>query len=94
MQNMHPKLSLIEHFKDLPGPRVDRTKEPAWMGLLVIAIRALLCGGESFNNLEDFGCAEITLKFELKNQRRVLSFEMIDDVDPRTVVEFNFVRRL
>src|SRR5882672_4686944 len=57
MQN-HPKLSLIEHFTDLPDPRVDRTKYDDLIDLLVIAIGTLLCAGESFNDMEDFGRAK------------------------------------
>jgi predicted transposase YbfD/YdcC len=57
MQN-HPKLSLIEHFQDLPDPRVDRTKDHDLIDILVIAICTLLCAGESFNDMEDFGQAK------------------------------------
>ncbi len=57
MQN-HPKLSLIEHFKDLPDPRVNRTKHHDLIDLLVIAVCTLLCAGESFNDMEDFGHAK------------------------------------
>jgi len=57
MQN-HPKLSLIEHFKDLPDPRVDRTKDHDLIDILVIAVCTLLCAGESFNDMEDFGHAK------------------------------------
>ena len=58
MQNPHPKLSLIEHFKDLPDPRVQRTKDHDLIDILVIAICTLLCAGESFNDMEDFGKAK------------------------------------
>jgi predicted transposase YbfD/YdcC len=51
------KLSLIEHFKDLPDPRVNRTKAHQLIDILVIAICSLLCGGESFNDMETFGQA-------------------------------------
>jgi predicted transposase YbfD/YdcC len=54
----HPKLSLIEHFKDLPDPRVNRTKDHALLDVLTIAICTLLCAGESFNDMEDFGTAK------------------------------------
>lgn len=54
----HPSLSLVEHFKDLPDPRLDRTKAHELIDLLVIAICTLLCGGESFNDMEDFGHAK------------------------------------
>jgi predicted transposase YbfD/YdcC len=51
----HPALSLVEHFKDLPDPRVNRTKDHALIDILVIAICTLLCGGEGFNDMEAFG---------------------------------------
>jgi predicted transposase YbfD/YdcC len=54
----HPKLSLIEHFKNLPDPRVDRTKDHELIDVLTIAICTLLCAGESFNDMEDFGQAK------------------------------------
>jgi predicted transposase YbfD/YdcC len=57
MQN-HPKLSLTEHFKDLPDPRVNRTKDHDLIDILVIAVCTLLCAGESFNDMEDFGHAK------------------------------------
>jgi predicted transposase YbfD/YdcC len=50
--------SLISHFQDLPDPRVNRTKDHDLMDVLVIAICTLLCGGESFNDMEDFGHAK------------------------------------
>ncbi len=54
----HPKLSLIEHFKDLADPRIDRTKDHDLIDVLIIAVCCLLCAGESFNDMEDFGKAK------------------------------------
>lgn len=54
----HPPLSLIEHFKDLPDPRVQRTKDHELIDVLTIAICTLLCAGESFYDMEDFGQAK------------------------------------
>ena len=54
----HPKLSLIAHFQDLPDPRVNRTKDHELIDVLTIAICTLLCAGESFNDMEDFGKAK------------------------------------
>jgi len=54
----HPQLSLLEHFQDLPDPRLDRTKDHDLIDILVIAICTLLCAGESFNDMEDFGHAK------------------------------------
>lgn len=50
--------SLIAHFRHLPDPRINRTKDHDLMDLLVIAICTLLCGGETFNDMEDFGRAK------------------------------------
>ena len=57
MQNS-AKLSLIEHFKDLADPRVNRTKDHDLIDILVIAVCCLLCAGETFNDMEDFGKAK------------------------------------
>ncbi len=54
----HPKLSLIEHFQSIHDPRINRTKEHALIDVLVIAVCTLLCGGETFNDMEDFGKAK------------------------------------
>jgi predicted transposase YbfD/YdcC len=54
----HPTLSLVEHFKDLTDPRINRTKDHALIDVLVIAVCTLLCGGEGFNDMEDFGKAK------------------------------------
>lgn len=54
----HPTRSLIEHFKDLPDPRVNRTKDHDLIDILAIALCTLLCAGEGFNDMEDFGKAK------------------------------------
>jgi predicted transposase YbfD/YdcC len=53
------KVSLIEYFKDLPDPRMDRKKEHKLIDILIIAICCLLCGGEGFNDMEEFGKAKL-----------------------------------
>jgi predicted transposase YbfD/YdcC len=58
MQNEHPQLSLVEHLKSVTDPRVNRTKDHELIDVLVIAICTLLCAGESFNDMEDFGIAK------------------------------------
>ncbi len=54
----HPKISLIEHFSVIPDPRVERTREHRLVDVLVIAVCTLLCGGESFYDMEEFGRAK------------------------------------
>ena len=50
--------NLPDHFRDLADPRVRRTRRHELVDILVIAICTLLCGGESFNDMEDFGWAK------------------------------------
>jgi predicted transposase YbfD/YdcC len=54
-----PIISLITIMGEVPDPRVDRTKDHDLTDLLVIALCTLLCGGESFYDMEEF--AEVRL---------------------------------
>lgn len=56
-----PKLaspSLLAHFSEVPDPRINRRKYQELGEVFVIGVCALLCGGESFNDMEDFGEAK------------------------------------
>jgi predicted transposase YbfD/YdcC len=55
----HPASSLAESFRDMSDPRVDRTKEHDLVDILMIAICTFLCGGQTFNDMEDFGKAKL-----------------------------------
>ena len=50
--------SLLDHFRPLADPRVNRTKDHPLLDILVIAICSMLCGGEGFNDMEIFGKAK------------------------------------
>src|SRR6185312_3414690 len=54
----HPPFSLITILRELPDPRVERTKLHRLEDILVIAICALLCGADSFEDMEVFGDAK------------------------------------
>jgi predicted transposase YbfD/YdcC len=54
----HPKTSLIEHLSIITDPRINRTKDHELIDILVLAICALLCRAETFNDMEDFGKAK------------------------------------
>lgn len=54
----HPKLSLLDHFKDLPDPRVQRRCDHELSHVLIIGLCTLLCGGSDFNDMADFGRAK------------------------------------
>lgn len=49
-----PTISLITILRDVPDPRVDRTRDHDLTDLLVIALCTMLCGGESFYDMEEF----------------------------------------
>ena len=88
----HPKLSLIEHFKSLKDPRIDRTKDHDLIDVLIIAICCLLCAGESFNDMEDFGKAkEDWFRTFLKLRNGIPSHDTFNRVfqalDPRQFLE-------
>jgi predicted transposase YbfD/YdcC len=52
------KLSLITILKEVPDPRVERRKLHGLADVLCIAICALLCGADSFEDMEVFGEAK------------------------------------
>ena len=47
-------VSLITILKEVPDPRVERGKEHDLVDILVIGLCAILCGGESFYDMEEF----------------------------------------
>lgn len=49
-----PRLMLIEHFAELPDPRVDRTKKHRLDDILVITLCAVICGVTSFEGVHLF----------------------------------------
>ena len=54
----HHRLSLIELLQQLPDPRVRGRCEHDLVDVLVIALCCLICGGEGFNDMADFGMAK------------------------------------
>ena len=51
--------SLREHFAALPDPRIDRTTRHQLLDILTIAICAVLCGADSWVDVERFGQAKL-----------------------------------
>jgi predicted transposase YbfD/YdcC len=54
----HRSAALLEHFRDLADPRLDRNKEHKLIDVLVIAICAILCGANDWVAVETFGRAK------------------------------------
>jgi predicted transposase YbfD/YdcC len=53
-----PKVAIADAFADLPDPRVDRTKKHRLSDVLAIAVCAVVCGADSFEQIERFGEAK------------------------------------
>src|SRR5262245_44233033 len=47
--------SIVEHFRTLEDPRIERTKKHLLLDILVIAVCTLLTGGEGLQDMELFG---------------------------------------
>lgn len=87
----HPQPSLIAHFQDLPDPRVQRTRRHELVDILVISVCTLLCGGESFNDMEEFGhCKQEWFKQFLKLPNGIPSHDtfnrLFQALDPKAFV--------
>jgi predicted transposase YbfD/YdcC len=50
--------TLVEHFAAIPDPRIDRTKRHQLIDILVLAICAVLCGADSWEEMAEFGRAK------------------------------------
>jgi predicted transposase YbfD/YdcC len=54
-----PVASLRDHFASLDDPRVERTKLHHLLDILTIAICAVICGADSWVEIEEFGTAKV-----------------------------------
>jgi predicted transposase YbfD/YdcC len=54
---MRPTISFTRYFADLPDPRVNRTKKHRLDDILGITLCAVICGADSFEEIERFGDA-------------------------------------
>jgi predicted transposase YbfD/YdcC len=54
----HRSAALLEYFRDLADPRIERHKEHRLIDILVIAICAILCGANDWVAVETFGQAK------------------------------------
>lgn len=50
--------SPLDYFSSLTDPRVERTREHRLEDILFIAIASIICGAESWNDMEEFGKAK------------------------------------
>ncbi|KAA6341974.1 hypothetical protein EZS27_010259, partial [termite gut metagenome] len=45
----------ISYFTELTDPRVDRSKEHLMEDIIFITIAAVICGAETWNDIENYG---------------------------------------
>ena len=84
--------SPISYFSDLADPRIERTKSHLLDDIIFIAIASVLCGAETWNDMEDFGKAKLTwLKTFLKLPEGIPSHDTFNRVfsllDPKKLEE-------
>jgi len=53
-----PDIAFTRYLADLPDPRVNRTKRHRLDDILVIALCAVICGADTFEEIEAFGRAK------------------------------------
>ena len=53
-----PKITISDHFTNLPDPRVERTKQHLLIDIITIAICAVICGADSWVSMETYGQAK------------------------------------
>ena len=59
MLRSSPK-SLVDAFREIQDPRLDRKKRHSLADIMVIAVCAIICGAEHWTEVEDFGYCKIT----------------------------------
>lgn len=51
-------VSFAAHFADLPDPRIARKRRHELLDIVVIALSAVICGAEGWDDIERFGLAK------------------------------------
>ena len=54
-----PSAGIREHFSDLEDPRIERRKRHLLIDIVVIAICGVICGAETWVDIENFGQAKL-----------------------------------
>jgi hypothetical protein len=66
---MLPKTSLFEYLGELEDPRIEKNRDHPFINVLVISILAVICGADSFTEIERYGIAKADwLKAQVQNK--------------------------
>jgi predicted transposase YbfD/YdcC len=52
-------VAICDHFADLEDPRIDRTKRHKLLDIVTLAICAVICGADTWVDVEEFGQAKL-----------------------------------
>jgi predicted transposase YbfD/YdcC len=58
MQVLSEKVSVLDHFSNLPDPRVERCRKHLLLDIITIAICAVISGADSFVEMQEYGEAK------------------------------------
>ncbi len=58
MSNERKESSLLAYFGDLADPRIERCKRHQLIDIIAVGICAVICGADSFVEMEEFGTAK------------------------------------
>lgn len=56
---LKPKITIADHFSELEDPRVERTRQHKLIDIITIAICAVICGAETWVDIETYGRAKL-----------------------------------
>ena len=56
---MRNEISIYEHFKAIPDPRIERGKKHLLEDIIFIAIVSIICGADDWNEIEMFADLKI-----------------------------------
>ena len=55
---LKPKTTISDHFSNIDDPRVERTKQHKLIDIITIAICAVVCGADTWVDIETYGRAK------------------------------------
>ena len=60
------KIGIIDLCKQIEDPRMNRKKVHKMETIIYISIAAVICGAQSWNEIEEFGNAKLLQKSEMR----------------------------
>ncbi len=58
---LKPKITIADHFFDLEDPRIERTKHHQLIDIITISICAVICGADTWVDIESYGRSSIRM---------------------------------